>query len=175
LKGLVVVLQFEDSWEDIGKIIRRNAEKIPVIFENWDYLVSKAEIKLHEVLKLAVNDPTVNFYLRPESADEAIANLITRAVIFSGMNLIFNWSPDSIETLYFCGFDADSVKWIQAIKENKKLNARLHSELEKLSKKFESVPGEISRLKEFVESDFSNQNKIDPLKQLVDFCGSFKH
>lgn len=150
IKGLVVVLQFENSWEFIEKLIdvKLQAEKLPHIFENWSYLVSKGlKRQLQSALKSAVNDSLVNLYLSGRAPDKEVADRVISRFVFSGMQVDLDWIPNSIMPLYFKRFDPSAEEWIKAVEANSQLSSRLWFELETMTKKFKNGSIEIETLK----------------------------
>lgn len=148
LKGLVVVIQLENSWEFLEKLVTLHTEKLPKIFKNWDYLVSKGlSEQLRTALKCAVNDSLVNLYVSGRAPDKAVANRVISRFIFSGMQINIDWTPNSIMPLYFKRFDSSAENWIKAIEANSELSTFFWSELETMSKKFQNGLTEIQTLK----------------------------
>lgn len=156
LRGLVVALSNEDTWNHIDEIAKHKTDKLPLVFGKWDYFAKKgAKEQLIAALCWAVDDPLVGFYVgvwnQLPDYKQALGDRLTERVLFFSMDVTSGWSLD-----YQLPYSRKSVilgakEWVGVLMGDPDLKEYMNRNLERFTERFQRYLEDIRLLKMLVD------------------------
>lgn len=153
MRGLVVILTYENLWIYIDEIAEKKASKLPLVFGKWNYFCEKG-VKEHLIaaLRWAISEPYTGFYVarwKKESPEieQVLRNHLTDRVLFFNMDLTSGWSLEYQFPLDIGWIAMGADEWVEILIGDPDLKKYMNENLDHFRERFERYLEDIKLLK----------------------------